>query len=164
MPSPRAIKWGLSMEVCNVLSQAALTAPRASCLVVPTPVVKLSRISPSETEMNKRGWVLWCAWQRLFAFGFPASWSYILKDCSPQGQSLGAHFCSGSWRLSMSSWPQELEQLAVKSHYENWWLHLYWLDTGINWLSQLNLPSFRHKWKEMLLYAPVLVPQWQPGL
>lgn len=84
--------------------------------------------------MKKRGWVLWLAQQFLFAFGFPAFWHYVLKDCSLQGQSLGAHFCSSSWHLSITAWPRELEQVAVKSHYENWQQPIYWLDMGIRYI------------------------------
>lgn len=75
-------------------------------------------------------------------------------------------FFSSSWHLSIIAWPQDLEQVALKSHYEDWLHPLYYSDTGTKYILivPVNLPSFRQKWNDISPYAPVLVPQLQPGV
>lgn len=98
-----------------------------------------------------------CFWfYSLFWLPFKKLFSAVARSWSS--------FFSSSWHLSRTAWPQDLEQVAVKSHYEDWLVPLYHSDTKYILVAPVNLPSFRQKCTNISPYAPVLVPQPQPRL
>lgn len=99
-------------------------------------------------------------------FWFSSLSGLPFKRLFSAGARSWSSFFNSSWHLSRAAWPQDLEQVAVKSHYEDWLLPLYCSDTGTKYILvvPVNLPSFRQKWNDISPYAPVLVPQPQPSL
>lgn len=98
------------------------------------------------------------------SFWFSSLSGLLFKRLFSAGARSWGSFFSSSWHLSKTAWPQDLEQVAVKSLYEDWLLPLYHSDIKYILVVPVYLPSFGQQCNNISPYSAVLVAQPRLGL